>query len=118
MRYSCTILWIAVVGISWVFFGGRLVCNGRSGGRLHRRPIGGRLAGWNRHIDSIADAADQAAQGLAAGGTVYLAGEPGMVAELLGRAGGLCGAKAIAPRSTVAEVPDRRRGFVQRLRSA
>lgn len=47
-------------------------------------------------IDPITDVADEAAQKLLAGGNIYLAGEPGMVAEVFGRAGGLCGAKAIA----------------------
>lgn len=46
-------------------------------------------------VDAMADAADQAAAGLVAGGNVYLAGERGIVSELAGRAGGLCGAKAI-----------------------
>ena len=55
------------------------------------------VRGLEARVDSIADAADRAAKGLIAGGNIYLAGEPGMVAELLGRAGGLCGAKAIAP---------------------
>ena len=54
--------------------------------------------GLEGRLDVIADAADRAANGLMAGGNIYLAGEPGMVAELLGRAGGLCGAKAIAAR--------------------
>jgi uncharacterized phosphosugar-binding protein len=53
--------------------------------------------GLEARIDSITDAADVAAGGLLLGGNLYLAGEPGMVAELLGRAGGLCGAKAITP---------------------
>jgi hypothetical protein len=55
------------------------------------------VGGLEARVDSITDLADRAAKGLLAGGNVYLAGEPGMVAELLGRAGGLCGAKAIAP---------------------
>jgi hypothetical protein len=55
------------------------------------------VSGLEARIDSIADVADRAAKGLLAGGEIYLAGEPGMVAELLGRAGGLCGAKAVAP---------------------
>ncbi len=55
------------------------------------------VGGLEARVDSITDAADRAAKGLIAGGDIYLAGEPGMVAELLGRAGGLCGAKAIAP---------------------
>jgi uncharacterized phosphosugar-binding protein len=46
--------------------------------------------------EAIADIADDAAQRLLAGGTLYVAGEPGMMAELAGRAGGLCGAKTLA----------------------
>ncbi len=53
--------------------------------------------GLEARVDSLANAADRTAKSLMAGGDIYLAGEPGMVAELLGRAGGLCGAKAIAP---------------------
>ncbi len=67
------------------------------------------VRGLEARVDSIADAADRAAKGLIAGGNIYLAGEPGMVAELLGRAGGLCGAKAIAAEQAVAEIPPRRR---------
>ncbi len=44
----------------------------------------------------IADIADEAAQRLLAGGNIHLAGEAGMVAELAGRAGGLCGAKTLS----------------------
>lgn len=47
-------------------------------------------------LDLLADVADESAARLVAGGNIYLAGEPGMVAELLGRAGGLCAAKALA----------------------
>ena len=46
--------------------------------------------------ESIANIADEAAQRLLAGGTIHLAGEKGMVAELMGRAGGLCGAKMLS----------------------
>jgi hypothetical protein len=53
------------------------------------------VCGLEARVDSMADIADRAAKSLVAGGEIYLAGEPGMVAELLGRAGGLCGAKAI-----------------------
>jgi uncharacterized phosphosugar-binding protein len=53
------------------------------------------VQGLNENVDSIVRAADAAARGLLAGGQLYLAGERGMVAELLGRAGGPCGAKAI-----------------------
>ena len=55
------------------------------------------VRGLQARLDSITDTAERAAKGLTAGGEIYLAGEPGMIAELLGRAGGLCGAKAIAP---------------------
>lgn len=47
-------------------------------------------------VDPLIDVADQGATRLLAGGKLYLAGEPGMVAELLGRAGGLCCAKRLA----------------------
>lgn len=47
-------------------------------------------------LDHLADVADESATRLVAGGNIYLAGEPGMVAELLGRAGGPCAAKALA----------------------
>lgn len=47
-------------------------------------------------LDYLADVADESATRLVAGGNIYLAGEPGMVAELLGRAGGPCAAKALA----------------------
>jgi uncharacterized phosphosugar-binding protein len=46
-------------------------------------------------IDQFADIADESASRLIAGGNIYLAGEPGMVSELLSRAGGLCGAKSL-----------------------
>lgn len=46
-------------------------------------------------LEGLADAADAAAVGLLAGGRLYLAGEPGMISELAGRAGGLCGAKGL-----------------------
>ena len=45
---------------------------------------------------AIADIADEAAARLLAGGKIYLAGESGIVTELAGRAGGLCGAKALS----------------------
>ena len=45
--------------------------------------------------DLLADAADEAASRLLQGGTLYLSGERGIVAELLGRAGGLCAAKEL-----------------------
>lgn len=47
-------------------------------------------------LDGLTDAADAAAAGLLSGGKLYLAGEPGMVSELAGRAGGLCGAQRLA----------------------
>ena len=50
----------------------------------------------NAHRAPIADIADEAAQRLLAGGNIHLAGEAGMVAELAGRAGGLCGAKTLS----------------------
>ncbi len=62
------------------------------------------VRGLEARIGSIADAADQAAAKLAAGGGIYLAGEPGMVAELLGRAGGLCAAKPIAGTKSLSKL--------------
>ncbi|MGA2067904.1 MAG: hypothetical protein ABSG86_23245 [Thermoguttaceae bacterium] len=53
------------------------------------------VCGLERDLDGLADAADAAAARLLAGGNLWLAGEPGMVAELAGRAGGLCGAKVL-----------------------
>ena len=50
---------------------------------------------WNANSMLMADAADAAAARHLAGGNLWLAGEPGMVAELAGRAGGLCGAKVL-----------------------
>ncbi len=47
-------------------------------------------------VDQFADIADESASRLIGGGNIYLAGEPGMVAELLSRAGGLCGAKSLS----------------------
>ena len=44
---------------------------------------------------------EAAADRLCAGGSLYLAGEPGMVSELHGRAGGLCGARRFAPGKTL-----------------
>lgn len=46
-------------------------------------------------VDAFAEVADESATRLIGGGNFYLSGEPGMMAELLGRAGGLCGAKAL-----------------------
>jgi len=48
--------------------------------------------------EAIADIADEAAQRLLAGGKIYLAGERGMIAELTGRAGGLCSAQMLSLR--------------------
>jgi hypothetical protein len=47
------------------------------------------------HLDGVINAADESATRLIAGGKIYLAGQRGMVAELLGRAGGLCAARAL-----------------------
>jgi uncharacterized phosphosugar-binding protein len=47
-------------------------------------------------LDRLADIAEESAARLLAGGNIYLAGENGMVLELLGRAGGLCAAKRLA----------------------
>jgi hypothetical protein len=53
--------------------------------------------GLESQVDNLVAIADEVAQDLLRGGNLYLAGEPGIVAELNGRAGGLCGAKPIAP---------------------
>ena len=52
------------------------------------------VKGLEAQLPAITRIADEAAARLLAGGQVYLAGQPGMVSELLGRAGGLCAAKA------------------------
>ena len=54
-----------------------------------------------RNIRRITAIAEEAAERLIGGGRLYLAGERGMVAELHGRAGGLCGAKRLAPGKTL-----------------
>jgi uncharacterized phosphosugar-binding protein len=46
-------------------------------------------------VDTIVGAADESATRLVAGGNLYLSGEPGMISELLSRAGGLSGAKGL-----------------------
>lgn len=48
-------------------------------------------------LNAVAAAADRGAARLCRGGKIYLSGEKGMVAELLGRAGGLCAAQALSP---------------------
>ena len=48
-----------------------------------------------RRTDLLVATAEETASRLLQGGTIQLAGEPGMVAELLGRAGGLSAAKAL-----------------------
>ena len=52
-------------------------------------------------VPALTRVADDAAERLVAGGRMFLAGEKGMVAELHGRAGGLCGAKRLAPGKTL-----------------
>ena len=47
------------------------------------------------NLSSLAAAADESATRFVAGGTFYLTGEPGMVAEVHSRAGGPCGAKSL-----------------------
>ena len=47
------------------------------------------------NVDTIVGAADESATRLVAGGNIYLSGEPGMISELLSRAGGLSGAKGL-----------------------
>jgi len=46
-------------------------------------------------VELIAGVADESASRLVAGGNIYLSGEPGMISELLSRAGGLSGAKGL-----------------------
>jgi len=46
-------------------------------------------------VDAIGGAADESATRLVAGGNLYLSGEPGMISELLSRAGGPSGAKGL-----------------------
>lgn len=58
------------------------------------------VKGLEEQAPALIRAADAAAQRLLAGGTLYLAGERGLVAELNGRAAGLCAAKAFAPGKT------------------
>ena len=53
------------------------------------------LASLEKKVESLTEAAEESAARLVAGGNLYLAGEPGMVSELLSRAGGPCGAKAL-----------------------
>ncbi|MGA2034613.1 MAG: hypothetical protein ABSG68_20390, partial [Thermoguttaceae bacterium] len=60
------------------------------------------VRGLQRDLDGLADAADAAAARLLAGGNLWLAGEPGMVAELAGRAGGLCGARVLPAEKSAA----------------
>lgn len=45
--------------------------------------------------EHFADLADESMRRLVAGGTLYLSGEPGMISELFGRAGGLAGARPL-----------------------
>lgn len=76
-----------------------LLTSGRMNGGVAERYIDAQLQvvrSIETKLDFIADVADESAARLIAGGNIYLAGEPGMVAELLGRAGGLCAAKALA----------------------
>ncbi len=53
------------------------------------------IAKLDAQMDVAARIAERGAVGLERGGQIYLCGEKGIVAELLGRAGGLCGAKAL-----------------------
>jgi len=62
------------------------------------------VRGLEGRLDAMAGAADAAATRLVAGGNLYLAGEPGMVSELVGRAGGLCGAKSYPSGKTAPEL--------------
>lgn len=54
------------------------------------------IASVEAQLERLADAADASCARLLAGGNIYLAGEKGMVSELLGRAGGLCAAKSLS----------------------
>jgi hypothetical protein len=60
------------------------------------------VASVEAQLDRLADAADSSCARLLAGGNIYLAGEKGMVSELLGRAGGLCAAKSLSLEKPVA----------------
>ncbi len=51
-----------------------------------------------RRVPHITTLAEDAAERLVNGGEVYLAGDPGIVAELYGRAGGLCGVRRLETR--------------------
>jgi len=59
------------------------------------------VRGLEAQVPALTRVADEAARELLAGGRLYLAGERGMVSELLGRAGGLCGAKRFAGGKTL-----------------
>jgi len=59
------------------------------------------VKGLEARVPALTRIADEAAARLLAGGRLYLAGERGMVLELLGRAGGLCAAKPLAPGKTL-----------------
>ena len=58
------------------------------------------VKGLEAGVPDITRVAAEAAERLLAGGELYLAGQPGMVSELNGRAGGLCGAKAFRQGKT------------------
>ena len=60
------------------------------------------VASVEAQLDRLADVAELSCARLLAGGNIYLAGEKGMVSELLGRAGGLCAAKALSLDKPVA----------------
>ena len=66
------------------------------------------VRGLEARLDSIADAADRVAKGLMTGGKIYLAGEPGMIAELLGRAAD-CARQGPCAGQAAAQVSRRRR---------
>jgi len=53
------------------------------------------IEGLEKNLKAINSAAEHSADRLKAGGRLFLAGEKGMIAELAGRAGGLCFAKAL-----------------------
>ena len=70
------------------------------------------VQGLENDVDSIVCTADVGCPWTALpAAIIYLAGEPGMVAELLGRAGGLCGAEGHRAGQAVAKTPSRRMLF-------
>lgn len=90
---------IAITRPLWLGISLALLSSGTMNAGVAERYIEAQLQvvrSLEKRLDNLADVADESAARLVAGGNIYLAGEPGMVSELLGRAGGPCGAKALA----------------------